>query len=663
MRSKSSRTILLALLVLPLVGITKVNAADCSNGNFDSTFALIQKAIFENRGCTNDLCHGSAATGGLDLRPDVAYDNLIDVKSPLLPEWTRVRPGRRDQSLLFINVAAKTDPTHYTAPLRAMPLDPQPALSANEVEALRRWIEAGAPKDGVIKGTADLLDACLPPPEPIAIKPLEPPAPGTGVQIRMPKTILPPRTEHEVCFVSYYDLTDQVPAEFRGPDGTTFRYKRNEIRQDPLSHHLIVSLYQGQYPPTAETWGEFTCDGGAKAGQTCPPTDTTFCGEGLCSTTPQISIACIGFGPSDAAVGLRSAGFTGTQETAAEFNFPEGVYREVPLKGMIIWNSHAFNVSDQEGKVEAWLNFQFAPPEDQQIPAQQIFNANDLFKMSVPVFKTQEICSPNPLPKNTQVYELSSHAHQRMKRWRTFMGAWTCDGGPADGASCSPVGYDFVSPDVCQGSPCKSMKKPNVSDCNGDGEVTIDELLRSVNIALESASIETCTAADNNYDDAVTIDEVTSSVNAALAGVPGRAPRDPMQSLLYTSLIYNDPIVLRFDQPLSFRSAQQADRTLTYCALYDNGYIDPTTVKKQSTSPRPPLAIPGVGGPCQRTTGCTAGKVGMTCSNSTVAKQRDASCDTTPGAGDGLCDGCLLTGGVTTEDEMFLLMGQFFVAP
>lgn len=30
----------------------------------------------------------------------------------------------------------------------------------------------------------------------------------------------------------------------------------------------------------------------------------------------------------------------------------------------------------------------------------------------------------------------------------------------------------------------------------------------------------------------------------------------------------------------------------------------------------------------------------------------DAICDTSPGAGDGSCDGCSITGGVTTENEM-----------
>ena len=39
---------------------------------FASTFEAIQTVIFEKRGCTQQVCHGSAAQGGLDLSPDVA---------------------------------------------------------------------------------------------------------------------------------------------------------------------------------------------------------------------------------------------------------------------------------------------------------------------------------------------------------------------------------------------------------------------------------------------------------------------------------------------------------------------------------------------------------------------------------------------------------------
>ena len=39
----------------------------------------------------------------------------------------------------------------------------------------------------------------------------------------------------------------------------------------------------------------------------------------------------------------------------------------------------------------------------------------------------------------------------------------------------------------------------------------------------------------------------------------------------------------------------------------------------------------------------------------------DSYCDSSPGAGDGVCDACPVVGGVTTEDEMFLLLGNYYL--
>jgi bacillolysin len=58
-----------------------------------------------------------------------------------------------------------------------------------------------------------------------------------------------------------------------------------------------------------------------------------------------------------------------------------------------------------------------------------------------------------------------------------------------------------------------------VGDCNGDGAVTIDELLSMVNIALGSGSA-TCAAGDANADGQITIDEILMAVNAALTACP-----------------------------------------------------------------------------------------------------------------------------------------------
>ncbi|HVM98115.1 MAG TPA: EF-hand domain-containing protein [Candidatus Acidoferrales bacterium] len=636
-------------------------AADCSGGSYDSTLALLQKVIFENRGCTSQVCHGAPgapSAGGLDLRPEVAYDNLVEVNATTVTGMQRVVPGRHDASLLFINLAAATDPTHFKAPLRAMPIG-LPPISANELDALRRWIEAGAPKDGVVTGTADQLDACLPPPKPLTILPLPPPAAGTGVQLRMPPVELKPQHEQEVCFAMYYDITDQVPPQFRSPDGKNFLYNASEVRQDPQSHHLIVSAYTGEAAPDDPAWGPFRCRGGDHAGETCVPTDQTFCGDGMCAADPVKSPACIGYGPTDAQAGVANSGFTGSQETATASTLPPGIYAQAPMKGMLLFDSHAFNFTDTPGEIRAWMNFKFAPPAEQITPLDVIFDTSTIFKMNVPAFQTEEICTIYALPQHANLSQLSSHGHKWMKRWRTFDGAWTCRGGANDGQACEPLGYDFVSPDVCQGRPCSSEVYQHVGDCNGDGAVSIDELIASVNIAL-GGELSVCNEADSNADSSVSVDEILRAVNAALNGVPAPMPRDPFDSLLYVSLIYNDPVVLNLDPPMVMSSPAAAERSLTYCALYDNGYTNPSEVKTRANSPAPPIPIPGIGGPCQTPTGCTAGKIGAACQGHTE-KQRNASCDSSPGAGDGFCDACTLKGGMTTGDEMFILMGQYYV--
>jgi len=525
---------------------------DCTKNDcavFPTTYDLIQAAIFEQHGCTNDLCHGSIKQGGLDLRAGFSYEALT-APSTIAPDLKRIEPGDETRSLLWLKLAAATL-GRTGVPGSPMPLG-LPALSANELEALRVWIHAAAPSTGVVAGVAELLNACALPADPIQIQPPDSPPAGTGVQIEMPGWDLRAHSEGEVCFVSYYDVSSQVPAEFQGPDGT-FRFRRQIIVQDPQSHHLIVNLYRGASTIDDPLWGAFTCKGGPLDGQTCDPKQSDSCGTGgLCGSAPTSSVACIGFGPSDAQTGF--AGFTGTQQTSYEQTFAPGVYEEVPLKGIIIWNSHAFNLTRSDAKQRAWMNFYFAPPEDQKYPVQGIFDLSDIFGMVVPPFKTEEICNTHLLDQGTYLFHLSSHMHKRGKRFTIFA---------------------------------------------------------------------------------------------------------PDGSLMYTSNIYNDPVQLYFDPPLVFNDPDPATRTLRYCALYDNGATDPTEVKRKSTSPDTPIGFPS-GGPCTTPTGCTSGKVGQSCSGNTQAK-RNASCDTSVGQGDGVCDACVLRGGVTTEDEMFILLGTYYV--
>ncbi len=57
-------------------------------------------------------------------------------------------------------------------------------------------------------------------------------------------------------------------------------------------------------------------------------------------------------------------------------------------------------------------------------------------------------------------------------------------------------------------------------DCANDGEVTINELILCVNIALGAAGVEQCPAIDTSGDGDVTVNELIQAVNAALGGCP-----------------------------------------------------------------------------------------------------------------------------------------------
>lgn len=101
----------------------------------------------------------------------------------------------------------------------------------------------------------------------------------------------------------------------------------------------------------------------------------------------------------------------------------------------------------------------------------------------------------------------------------------------ATGRTCSENGLPCVDDadclvGSCQGEgsfppPTPTPSPPNCAgDCDGDGEVTIDNLLVLVNIALDQAPLTSCSAGDLNGDRSITIDEIVAAVGAALSGCP-----------------------------------------------------------------------------------------------------------------------------------------------
>jgi cysteine-rich repeat protein len=78
-------------------------------------------------------------------------------------------------------------------------------------------------------------------------------------------------------------------------------------------------------------------------------------------------------------------------------------------------------------------------------------------------------------------------------------------------ASCSIGAYEYDSPGPPKGC---------VGDCDSDAEVTIDELLTMVNIALGTTAVSACVVGDGDQDGAITVDEILVAVNNALDGCP-----------------------------------------------------------------------------------------------------------------------------------------------
>ncbi|MFI5365207.1 MAG: hypothetical protein ACHQ4J_06250 [Candidatus Binatia bacterium] len=61
---------------------------------------------------------------------------------------------------------------------------------------------------------------------------------------------------------------------------------------------------------------------------------------------------------------------------------------------------------------------------------------------------------------------------------------------------------------------------PCAGDCNGNNQVTVDEILTLVDVALIGAPLGPCRAGDINDDGKITIDEILTAVNNALNGCP-----------------------------------------------------------------------------------------------------------------------------------------------
>ncbi|GAB5452365.1 MAG: hypothetical protein Hals2KO_26930 [Halioglobus sp.] len=512
---------------------------------FDSTFEAIQATVFEQAGCANSLCHGEAQEGGLDLRPSVAFDNLVGVPaqgSSLL----LVDPRRPSTSYLYHKLSAKTFPGSYAIDGSPMPSAGN-AISAGQLEAIRLWIEAGSPREGSVGDTLGrgedeierLLGVCLPEAEAINTTPLPPPAPDKGVQLKMPPHAVPAESEREICFAVYEDFRDVIPEQYLTDDREAFYIKNGKAREDAFTHHNLV-----YYSPVGvenihdPAFGEWTCVEGDRPGETCDPTDRSTCGDGgQCRAELRDSIACRGYGPQPEE---QTSGVLGLGSGPNR----EGFYSEYPSHGIFYWNSHAFNLTTEDGIHHVWRNLYFA--DDRRFRAKSINETRHILSgTGTPPFGKKTVCRDYVFDQGDGLLRLSSHTHKRGERF--FMSV--------------------------------------------DGEQ------------------------------------------------------------VYETFTYDEPLVKVFEPAMVFNSPNPEERVLEWCATWNNGVNDDgspnvETVTRRSRRPENAhLCYP---------TACVAGNIGAACNG----PDDDAACDSSPGAGDGWCDACMIQPGASSDDEMFILLGS-----
>jgi hypothetical protein len=596
----------LAAVVVAACG-SEGSSGTASKCDAESTFAQIQQQIFERYGCTASACHGASLQGQLDLRPDVAYANLINVPASS-GDYMRVFPGEQDLSVLYQKVAAKTEGFSLAAladPIGGSPMPTSDAvLSENDLDLLRTWIRGGAPETGIVEGSQQYASCELQGDiVPNKIQPLPAPAVDEGVQFYSGAWRVPAEQEGEVCFVSYYDYSASIPADLQipcgeeqgGPDRSCFFYNKSLLAQDPQSHHSIIEFYvppedkPEQWDPMDPSWKNWTCLGGDHDGMACTP-GSDECGDrGQCATAPLTTVACIAYQNAPPDLGTVF-GFFGrasvrqnlvtAQESSFRESYPPNVYALVPVKGFIVWDSHAFNLTKADTTIEQWLNLTFAPADQLLYQRRQIFDADDIFGMGrIEAFESTEACGSFTIPQNARLLTLSSHTH----RFGTNFRVW------------------YPPNEVC----------------------------------------------DNDE--------------------PGMECQRPDREPDYVSFDYADPLYQRFadDALPSFDGPDPEDRTFAYCALWDNGESNPEAVRRDSQKPEAETCafvelFSQVVPESFRFFTCGCEPAERSCyggpNEGLLCNGDDAVC------GDGgLCDACPLGGGVTTEEEMFILLGSYYV--
>ena len=332
--------------ILDLVRVSNSFGQTAPNEN--SAYHDIQEYIFD-KSCANSACHAAPANvANLNLSYTRSYQDLIgripQNAAAAVAGMKLVDPGKPENSFLLTKLIEPTAPEHGSR----MPLSAG-VLHNGKIDAVRKWIAAGAPQIGKIENMGDL--GVLRDPEETFLPPPPPPT-GQGYQIHLPPYKIEPGTEREVFYAT------QIKDENGNPIEDDIFINGYEIFYPTGSHHFIL------YRLTDAAISEGILDTGITPGIGVDPTNVF---RELDPGDPQ----ALGN------LGTHRFFVAGTQTDDFSFKFPEGVALRLPGNTMFDLNSHYINLLGTETLIgEVYINLYTIPPEEVKHEAIEIFVSN-----------------------------------------------------------------------------------------------------------------------------------------------------------------------------------------------------------------------------------------------------------------------------------------------
>jgi len=345
----------------------------------DGTYARIQRDIL-NPSCVS--CHKTGDPGarqsGLVLTADSSYQQLVGVaslqrtaKASGLP---RIKAFRSDSSLFYHKLA--WIPGHHSVDYgNLMPMGTVQGVTAGQLEYVRRWIEAGAPRTGHVADTIVLRDTRV---QAATFTPLAAPT-TAGLQLKVDSFSVTPLGEREL-FVNR-----------RVGNATDLFVTRIESRMRPGSHHLL--LYTFDERNTA-----FPCNTRPAANVVRDIRNR----DGSMNLLNMLPMACHVY-------------FAGAMTPDFDYRFPAGVALRLPANAQLDFNVHYVNRSPADLPGEAFANLYFADRANIQTVARTLNYANT--DIVLPPGRRTTHTKVFTMPTRTTILGLTSHMHALGERF------------------------------------------------------------------------------------------------------------------------------------------------------------------------------------------------------------------------------------------------------